>query len=290
LNRFPEAKKVAETALQQGFTSQNLRRILYSIGFINADNAAMQEQLSKLPRATALYLEADTELFRGQWKKWEELLRRADREAATNDADGDSSHTTAFVGAVLNRCSRRADYAPDRARSVGKLESHGVAAGLCVDRKRAETIIGELANAAPNDLLVNARVIPEIKAAIGIRQGNSQTPIDVLDPARPYDSSADFLPQYLRGLAYLQMKSGRLAVSEFRRILDHRGQAPLSVLYPLAHLGLARAVALTGDTPTALKAYEEFFTLWGDADPDLPPLQAARHEFNSLQTSRGTKH
>ncbi|PYS58387.1 MAG: hypothetical protein DMF74_23980, partial [Acidobacteria bacterium] len=70
---------------------------------------------------------------------------------------------------------------------------------------------------------------------------------------------------------------------EFQKILDHRGWDPLSPLYPLAHLGLARAAVLTGDSEKARKAYQDFFALWKDADADLPILITAKKEYEKMQ-------
>jgi hypothetical protein len=79
------------------------------------------------------------------------------------------------------------------------------------------------------------------------------------------------------------LPSGRSAAAEFQYILDHRGLAPFSLLSPLAHLGLARAAVLTGDTQKARKAYHDFFALWKDADADLPVLIEAKKEYEKLE-------
>jgi eukaryotic-like serine/threonine-protein kinase len=88
---------------------------------------------------------------------------------------------------------------------------------------------------------------------------------------------------YLRGEAYLRQRRGAEAAVEFQRILDHRGWQPASPLYPLAHLGMARAAAVIGDTTKQREAYQNFFALWKDADPDIPILQEARREHARLR-------
>ena len=90
------------------------------------------------------------------------------------------------------------------------------------------------------------------------------------------------MPQTLRGQAYLKLNRASEAAAEFQKILDHRGQGPLSELYPLAHLGLARAAAMAGDAEKSRKEYEEFLKLWKDADAKLPPLTQARQEYDRL--------
>ena len=104
-----------------------------------------------------------------------------------------------------------------------------------------------------------------------------------MEPTRRYEAAAEFWPQYLRGLAYLKLKSGNDAATEFQKILDNRGQAALSALYPLAHLGLARAAALTGDQSKSRKAYQDFLALWKDADSDLSVLKEAKQEYEKLK-------
>jgi hypothetical protein len=79
------------------------------------------------------------------------------------------------------------------------------------------------------------------------------------------------------------LKSGNEAAAEYRRILNHRGEATLSVLYPLARLGLARASALTGDSEKSRAEYRSFFELWKDADADLPILIEAKQRFELLK-------
>ena len=119
-------------------------------------------------------------------------------------------------------------------------------------------------------------------------RGEPARALALLEPVRPYDHAtfAEFWPAYLRGQAYLQVKDGRAAAGEFQSIVDHRGEVPVSVLYPLAHLGLARAAALTNDTDKARRSYDAFFTLWKEADSDLQPLKDARVQYSRLPKAR----
>jgi hypothetical protein len=100
--------------------------------------------------------------------------------------------------------------------------------------------------------------------------------VQLLPPSRQYEAALNFRPTWIRGLAYLQAKNGALAAAEFQRIIEHRGWDVLSPLWPMAHLGLARAAILQGDTAKGRKAYEDFFQLWKDADAELPILIEAR--------------
>jgi tetratricopeptide (TPR) repeat protein len=90
-------------------------------------------------------------------------------------------------------------------------------------------------------------------------------------------------PNYLRGYCYLQQRRGNEAIAEFKKIIDNPGIDPFSPARPLAHLGLARAAVVNGDTAGARKAYQDFFALWKDADQDLPVLVQARKEYEQLK-------
>ncbi len=117
-------------------------------------------------------------------------------------------------------------------------------------------------------------------------------PIRDLEAAMPYElgvsRAGDFVgnmmfPAFVRGEAYLASRQGGKAAAEFQKILDHRGLVLNRPIGALAHLGLGRAYALQGDTVKAKAAYEDFLTLWKDADPDIPVLQQAKAEYAKLQ-------
>jgi hypothetical protein len=86
----------------------------------------------------------------------------------------------------------------------------------------------------------------------------------------------------VRAQAFLAANQGAAAAAEFQKILDHRGVVGPCETGALAHLGLARAYALQGDTAKARAAYNDFLTLWKNADPDIPILVAAKSEYAKL--------
>jgi eukaryotic-like serine/threonine-protein kinase len=118
-----------------------------------------------------------------------------------------------------------------------------------------------------------------------LNRKNPAAAIEALGRAVPYDLASDSygLTLYYRGLAYLELKSGKEAAAQFQKILDNHGLVSTSVNWPLAHLGLARAYTLSGDAAKSRTAYQEFFLLWKDADPDIPILIAAKAEYAKLQ-------
>jgi hypothetical protein len=80
----------------------------------------------------------------------------------------------------------------------------------------------------------------------------------------------------------LQRRRGQEAAVQFQKILDHPGIVLNSEIGPLARVGLGRAYSMLGNTPQARAAYEGFFTLWKDADPDIPILKEAKTEYAKL--------
>ena len=157
------------------------------------------------------------------------------------------------------------------------------ALATCGAFSEAQTIVAELIRRHPKDTELNKIMLPLVQARIELQRGNAGQAIQLLETTRPYEGYALFQIAYLRGQAYLSQQNGAGAATEFQKILDHRGSQPTSPLYALAQLGLARAAALSGDMAKARKAYQDFFALWKDADPDLPVLQDARLEYEKLK-------
>ncbi len=126
--------------------------------------------------------------------------------------------------------------------------------------------------------------IPPVRAAIALGRNKPDEAIDILTASIPYDLGDAFLvPAYLRGLAYLQAGNGRQAAGEFQKLLDHPGILESDIKGALAHLQLGRAQAMMGDKEAARKSYQDFLTLWKDADPDIPIYKQAKAEYAKLK-------
>ncbi|MGF7182171.1 hypothetical protein [Tunturiibacter psychrotolerans] len=131
-------------------------------------------------------------------------------------------------------------------------------------------------------------VLPTVQAQIELSRNNPQRSVELLQAAAPYELTdisfrGCLYPPYVRGEAYLALKQGAAAAAEFQKILDHRGLVRACETAVLAHLGIARAYALQGDTVKARAAYQDFLTLWKDADLDIPVYRAAKAEYAKLQ-------
>src|SRR5262249_7244962 len=133
--------------------------------------------------------------------------------------------------------------------------------------------------------------LPVVSTWVEIVRGNPQVAIQSIQKASSYEFGASmpgritnpgFAVIYARGQAYLRAGTGKEAAAEFQKILLHRGVDLGSPLYPLAHLGLARARAVAGDAAESREAYKTFFAFWKDADADIPVLKEARSEYAKL--------
>jgi len=152
------------------------------------------------------------------------------------------------------------------------------------DTQRAEALLNELNKQPTPDTALNEVVLPSIRAAIDLDRKNPVQAVEELRRALPYDLGGDSggITLYYRGLAYLVLKSGKEAAPQFQKILDNRGVVMTDIYWPLAHLGLARAYAQTGDIEKSLAMYRELLTLWKDADAELRPLKEAKAEYKKI--------
>jgi predicted Zn-dependent protease len=150
-------------------------------------------------------------------------------------------------------------------------------------------LIEDLAKQSPYDTLLNQVKLPTARALLSLQRNQPAQAIAALESAKPYELGADrrlfgsYWAIFVRGDAYLHSHDGANAAIEYQKILDHRGIDPTSPSFSLSRLGLARAYALQGDTAKAKAAYQDFFALWKDADPDVPILKSAKAEYEKLR-------
>jgi tetratricopeptide (TPR) repeat protein len=124
-----------------------------------------------------------------------------------------------------------------------------------------------------------------IHAAAALQSGSANKALEALLPASPYELGStgfNLYPVYLRGEAYLAAHQGSAAAAEFQKIIDHRGIVLNDPIGALAHLQIGRAYAMQGYSAKAKAAYQDFLTLWRDADPDIPILKQAKVEYAKL--------
>jgi eukaryotic-like serine/threonine-protein kinase len=168
-------------------------------------------------------------------------------------------------------------------RSALTFSGHIFAA--CGQAQKAEAVAANLNKEYPLNTFTQKSEIPQIHARLSLQRGDAAQAIKDLHPAEAYQFGEVELgiPAYLRGMAYLKSKHGAEAAAEFQKVLDHRGTSGASPYCALANLGLARSYALTGDAAKARTTYQDFLSLWKDADPDIPILKEAKAEYAKLQ-------
>ena len=292
LDRYDEAKAIAEQAIAQNVGSEGIHSVLYDIAFIRGDAAGMQREIAwaagNQEEGYGLFLAAQAEYALGKMQRAHETVTRAAnllerqglKEAAANARAGEI-----VLEAALGNIQEAHQKATEALTSPVDRDTKmtlATALALCGDTNRAQKLIDELAKDSPLDTLLNNLSIPIVRAIIEIQHNNPTRAITLLEPASPYDLT-DYGPMYVRGEAFRRAQEGAKAAAEYQKILDHRGIEPLSPVYALARLGLGRAYALQGETTKARTAYQDFLALWKDADPDIPILKQAREEYEKLR-------
>ena len=295
LNRLDDVENVVREASAHRPDLVSLRRFAYLVAFVEGDTPAMGRELEaarRLPDAvSASDWEARRSAFSGRVRAAHDQFRRAVRIAIESDLDETAalwSTVDAETHAMVGQCAEarsEADAALALSRDNFTIERSSRALALCGAGAEVSRLSAELTDRFPNATLTARIQLPVTAAALAVQRSEWTSGIAQLEPVRPYDRArgSEFWPAYLRGQAYLALNDGQAAGAEFETILNHRGEAPDSPLYPLAHLGVARAATLAADAARARTMYEAFFALWRDADSDLRPLQEARREFERLR-------
>jgi hypothetical protein len=241
------------------------------------------------------FLESDTAAYGGEFAKARKLTQRAvdsaqraDEKEAAAAYNAQAAVREALVGNIaLAKQDAQAALAPANGRDEEAISA--IALGLAGDSAQAARLAGDLRKHFAEDTIVKFRYLPMIQAAVELRGGDAGKAVEALTAAAPYELGTNtrlpLCPIYLRGAAYLAARQGAAAAGEFQKILDHSGVVINEVIGALAHLGLGRAYALAGDNAKAKTAYQDFFALWKNADPDIPILQQAKAEYAKLKSS-----
>ncbi len=244
-----------------------------------------------------LSVESDTEAWSGRLGKARELSRQAVESARRSDEKEPAAlwQANAAIREALfgNMVVARQNAAASVALAPGSRDAEAQAAmayALAGDTAHAQSLAEDLAKRFPQDTIVQAVWVPTIRAQIEGRKNPARS-VELLQAAAPDElgmlsgsaTNSCLYPVYVRAQAYLSAHQGAPAAAEFQKILDHRGLLWNCATGALAHLGLARACVLQGNTGKARATYQDFFALWKDADPDIPILKQAKAEYAKLQ-------
>lgn len=294
LNRLAEARAVRQKEIARNLGSTNSHRDLYMLDFLEGDTAGMQREAEwakgKPDEFFMLETVAEAAAFSGQLRKSREAYHQAIESAQRGKFEEGAAGIAArqgmteamFSNSLKAREAAQAAVAVNRSRFT--LIFAGMAQSMAGDVRQATGTADELSKRFPTDAFVNSVWVPSIRGEIEINRGNPGKAIELLQAASPYEFGffPRMLPTYVRGQAYLRARQGKEAAAEFQKVLDHRGSCQTSPQCALAHLQLARARALSGDATGARSAYQDFFAIWKDADPDISILKEAKAEYAKL--------
>jgi hypothetical protein len=262
---------------------------------VQGDRALMSQhfEASIGPKRTnaAFGWQAHVLAFAGRVDAAHEQFRRgiqAALQGGFKEVAGSLAIEDAETHAIVGQCSQAT---PEVAEGLAltrdnfAIERASRALALCGAGDQATALADDLTRRLPEAVLTSHVSVPVTQAILALRRGDAARALQVLGPVEPYDHTpwSEFWSKYLRGQAQLQLKNGTAAASQFQRIISHRGEAPVSSLYPLAYLGLARASLLSHNTAGARAAYDAFFERWPEPDANLPLVQEARQEQARLR-------
>jgi hypothetical protein len=280
LNRLREARAVVGEAHAKGFDIGDVSEII-----------AWSE--GRAADAKEIFSEPETAAYYGQLGKARALSRRAvdsaeraGKKGEAADLEADAAVREALFG---NPAEARQLALSALGLSTGSDVQYEAALALAWegdagDAAKAKSLADDLGRRFPEDTFVNLLFLPMLHAEFAISHNDGSNAVEVLQVAGSYElGNVHLYPAFLRGEAYLSEHRGSEAAAEFQKILDHRAIVLNEPIGALAHLQIGRAYAMSGESTKARAAYQDFLTLWKDADPDIPILKQAKAEYAKLQ-------
>jgi tetratricopeptide (TPR) repeat protein len=303
LNRFTEAADALQRAAERKQEHPEFLVQRYYLAFLKGDQTAMEREIARAPgehaedwmshnQALVLARSGRMRQARTMWEHAIAMAQQAGKreiaalyEAAEAVCEADFGNTVA--------AKERARAALDLAKGRDVEYAAAFALVLSGDSAGSQKLAADLEKRFPEDTPVQFEYLPTLGALSALAHRAPLDAVERLQRAVPYDFAlpgtaffakfGGLYPVYVRGNAYLEAKQGREASAEFQKVLDHRGIVLADPIGALAHLQLGRAYILSGDNAKAKSAYEDFLTIWKDADRDIPILQQAKAEYAKLQ-------
>jgi tetratricopeptide (TPR) repeat protein len=304
LDHLREGEDAARRASERKVEIPLLGLLRYDIAFLKGDSGGMQREVAAARGKSGVEeLISDHQAFAlaytGHLQEATKMLRRASdlaQQAAHREKAASFETRMALWEAFYgNAPTAKPAAMAALALATNREVQYGAALALAIagDSSQAQTLTNDLESSFPEDTSVKFSYLPTVRAFLALNHGDPAKAIELLQVAIPYElgqprsTQAGFFgalyPVFARGQAYLVARQGAEAAREFQKILDHPGIMIGDPIGVLAHLQLGRAYAMQGDTTTAKAAYQDFLTLWKDADPDIPILKQAKAEYAKLQ-------
>jgi tetratricopeptide (TPR) repeat protein len=297
--RLDEARETYDEAVSRGIDSGRLHENHALLAFLQNDKSEMQNERTWASQDPVrgrfvLFFESKIAGFYGRSRDAHRLTQMA---VDSSIKAGSVSSAAAFESIDGLREAEIGHLRQSEALGTDVVQkthdpNHLMVAALLFARagntKQSQDLLEKVNQLLPKDFTIQAFNLPATRAAIKLDENDPAAAIEILRSVTPYDlaisdSFDTVYPAYLRGIAYLQLKEGNLAAAEFRKVLDHPGVGQAGVTGALSILQLARSQALMGDGNAARKSYEDFLTLWKDADADLPIYKTAKAEYADLR-------
>jgi tetratricopeptide (TPR) repeat protein len=290
LGRFAEARAVFEEAKSHNVEAGETERQRYRLAFLEGDQETMEKLVAAMSsepgfEMAALSEQSRTAAYFGHLKAARELAGQM-KELALRDKDTGTAANVESDAAFLEALFGNAAEARIRVAEAVKLGGEPpTALVLASDAAQARKLVDIIESQFPPDSYVYKVRVPQLRGAVELKRGNPTRALELLAPSTTYDAGWFdlYMFAYVRGEAYLSARRGQEAAAEFQRIIDHRGIVVNEPYAAVARLELGRAYTMQGDISKARGAYQDFFALWKDADPDIPILKQAKIEYAKLR-------
>jgi tetratricopeptide (TPR) repeat protein len=304
LNRIDDALLTVRRAAERKLESAPLLLIPYFVAFLKGTDDELERSAAAARKSPATedvisHLEALAQARSGRLRDARrisavavEIAQGSGRRERAGLFEAGRAVWEAFYGnAAAARQSASQALALGRGRDVDYAAAFALA--LSGDLPRSRALAEDLAREFPEDTFVRYMYTPTLRALFSFEARDGAAAVQALQIGSRYDLAlggvgfigrfGGLYPIYVRGQAYLAAQQPAAAAAEFQRILDHRSIVLVDPMEAMARLQLARALALSGDSVKAKRAYDDLLTLWKNADPDLPVLEQARAEYARLR-------
>jgi tetratricopeptide (TPR) repeat protein len=289
MDRFDQAKKLLDQWAQKGSLAPFQREMRYRIAFFENDTAMMEKLAREIPADDIRWQELQLQMafLRGDLSKLRSLsqtmLDQDKRAKQMENAAADlalHAQLEAFLGnhaLALKLCRQATEMNQD---SAGELWHCAEAFAYGGDVADAQVLTTKLDRMCPEDTIQQKVFLQVMRSYVESARGDAAKAVDLLTPTLSYRSTLDI--NYQLAQAYLAEREPAKAAAQSEELLGHRGSGWWHIYAPLAQLDLARAYAMQGDVEKSRKAYDDFFTTWKAADPQIPLLVQAKAEYKKL--------
>jgi eukaryotic-like serine/threonine-protein kinase len=293
-----EAKLIYAEAKARKTDVPIMHLVLFLLAFQQHDKAAMEEQLvlarKEGDQGRTFISKAKTEVYDGRLSQVRPWLVQAAQMSQKSGNPDVLDQGRLELALAESEVGTKADVARTLTELGPSAQDRNTRMTLMLaftrvgDVRRADNLAEAVDREAPHDTLVQKFSLPTVRAAIKLNENKPETAIAILQPVEQFEfattqSFDNLYPAYIRGLAYLQLGRGQEAAAEFQKLIDHPGVVRDNVIGALAYLQLGRSQMMKGDKAAARKAYQDFLTVWKEADPEIPIYKQAKAEFTKLQ-------